>query len=134
MTGSRSRQFIPVDLQAAVRLATTVRDQMRRWSGPSETAHRLLVQERKLAQAFAEVIEPATPIAFGGQALDREAADPIVAITGAQASVAIGDRRRADRFADAMRGTATEPLLRAIAADPGQPRERHVRLWRCTCR
>ena len=51
MTGSRSRQFMPVDLRAAVRLATTVRDQMRRRSGPSETAHRLLVQERMLAQA-----------------------------------------------------------------------------------
>jgi tetratricopeptide (TPR) repeat protein len=118
------------DLQTAVRLATTVRDQMRRWSGPSETAHRLLVQERILAQAFAEVIELATPIAFGGLALDREAVDPVVAIAGAQASIAMGDRRRAARFADAMRNTATEPLLRAIAADPGHPRDRHVTLWR----
>jgi len=109
---------MPVDLQAAVRLATTVRDQMRRWSGPSETAHPLPVQERMLAQAFAEVIELGTPIAFGGQALDREDAGPVVAITGAQAGVAIGDRRRVDRFADAMRGTATEPLHLFLPLEP----------------
>jgi len=112
--GSRSRQFMPVDLQAAVRLATTVRDQMRRWSGPSETAHPLPVQERMLAQAFAEVIELGTPIAIDGQALDREDADPVVATTGAQAGVAIGDRRRVDP----LRGRDARHRDRAAASLP----------------
>jgi hypothetical protein len=117
------------DQQATIRLATTARDQMRRWSGPSENAHRLLVQERMLAQGFAEVIALATPVAFGGHALDREAVDPVVAIAGAQASIALGDHVRAARFADALRGTPTEPLLRAIAAGP-RPRHEAVALWR----
>ncbi|MEH1098384.1 DUF4365 domain-containing protein [Micromonospora sp. CPCC 205561] len=118
------------DQRRAVELAVAVRDEMRRWAGPSEDAHRLVVQERMLAQAFTEVIELATPVDFGGRATDREAADPTVAIVGAQASIALGDRARAARFADAMRDTTTEPLLRALAADPRQPREQTVIAWR----
>jgi hypothetical protein len=127
----RGRSAVPYrDQQAAVELATSVRDEMRRWAGPSENAHRLIVQERMVAQAFLEVITLATPTAFGGQANDREAVDPTVAIMGAQASVALGDRTRAGRFGDAMRGTPTEPLIRAIAADPNQPGAKMALLWR----
>ncbi|SCF19006.1 protein of unknown function (DUF4365) [Micromonospora viridifaciens] len=127
----RGRSAVPYrDQQAAVELATSVRDEMREWAGPSENAHRLIVQERMLAQAFLEVITLATPTAFGGQANDREAVDPTVAIMGAQASVALGDRTRAGRFSDAMRDTPTEPLIRAIAAGPNQPRADTTSLWR----
>lgn len=118
------------DQQTAVELATSVRDEMQRWAGPSENAHRLIVQERMLVGAFLEVITLATPTAFGGQANDREAIDPTVAIMGAQASVALGDRTRAGRFGDAMRDTSTEPLIRAIAANPNQPDARTLSLWR----
>ncbi|WP_431884348.1 hypothetical protein [Micromonospora gifhornensis] len=107
-----------------------MRDEMRRWAGPSEIAQRIIVQERMIAQAFAEVIGLATPVAFGGDAYEREAVDPLVAAAGAKAAIALGDRMRAVRFADAMRGTAAEPLLRAIAADPDLPREQTVALWR----
>ncbi|MFI5851807.1 DUF4365 domain-containing protein [Micromonospora chalcea] len=127
----RGRSAVPYrDQQAAVDLATSVRDEMRRWAGPSENAHRLIVQERMLAQAFLEVITLATPTAFGGQANDREAVDPTVAIMGAQASVALGDRARAGRFGDAMRDTPAEPLIRAIAAGPNQARADTTSLWR----
>jgi hypothetical protein len=105
------------DHQRAVELATSVRDEMRRWAGPGENAYRVIVQERMLAQAFREVITLATPTAFGGGANDREAVDPTVATLGAQASVALGDRTGAGHFADALRSTPTEPLLRAIAPD-----------------
>jgi hypothetical protein len=107
-----------------------VRDDMRRWAGPSENAHRLLVHERMLVGAFNEVIALATPTAFVGQANDREAVDPTVAVLGAQASVALGDRARAGGFGDAVRGTAAETLIRALAADPAQPRAVTVRMWR----
>ncbi|MEU7844721.1 DUF4365 domain-containing protein [Micromonospora sp. NPDC049114] len=118
------------DQHEAVALATAVRDDIRRWAGPSETAHRLLVQERLIAGAFMEAIALATPVPFGGQANDREAMDPIVAVVGAQASIALNDRARAARFADAMRNTAAEPLIRALAADPGQPRATTDAMWR----
>ncbi|MHA4951537.1 DUF4365 domain-containing protein [Micromonospora saelicesensis] len=118
------------DQQEVVALATSVRDDLRRWAGPSETVHRLLVQERMLVGAFMEVIELATPTAFGGQANDREASDPVVAIVGAQASIALDDRIRAVRFGDAMRGTPAEPLIRALAADPRQPATATVAMWR----
>ncbi|MEV4545247.1 DUF4365 domain-containing protein [Micromonospora echinaurantiaca] len=127
----RGRSAVPYrDQQAAVELATSVRDEMRRWAGPSENAHRLIMHERMLAQAFLEVITLATPTAFGGQANDREAVDPTVAILGAQASIALGDRTRASRFGDAMRDTPTEPLIRAIAAGPSQARAGTTSLWR----
>ncbi|TWJ32310.1 uncharacterized protein DUF4365 [Micromonospora sagamiensis] len=118
------------DQQEVIALATSVRDDLRRWAGPSEAVHRLLVQERMLVGAFMEVIELATPTAFGGQANDREAGDPIVAIVGAQASIALDDRIRAVRFGDAMRGTPVEPLIRALAADPRQPATATVAMWR----
>ncbi|WP_230417228.1 DUF4365 domain-containing protein [Micromonospora tarapacensis] len=118
------------DQQEVVALATSVRDDLRRWAGPSETVHRLLVQERMLVGAFMEVIELATPTAFGGHANDREASDPVVAIVGAQASIALDDRIRAVRFGDAMRGTPTEPLIRALAADSCQPATATVAVWR----
>jgi hypothetical protein len=127
----RGRSAMPYrDQQTAVELATSVRDEMRRWAGPSENAHRLIVQERMLVGAFLEVITLATPTAFGGQANDREAVDPTVAIMGTQASVALGDRTRAGRFGDAMRDTPIEPLIRAIAADPNQPHAKTLLLWR----
>ncbi|MEU8332217.1 DUF4365 domain-containing protein [Micromonospora arborensis] len=118
------------DQQEVTALAMSVRDDVRRWAGPSETMHRLLVQERMLVGAFKEVVELATPTAFGGQATDREAGDPVVAIVGAQASIALDDRIRAVRFGDAMRGTPAEPLIRALAADPSQPATATVAMWR----
>jgi tetratricopeptide (TPR) repeat protein len=127
----RGRSALPSrDQQEAVELATSVRDEIRRWAGPSENAHRLIVQERMLVGAFMEVITLATPAAFGGEANDREAIDPIIAILGAQASVALGDYSRAGRFGDAMRDTPTEPVIRAIGADPNQPHLKTVTMWR----
>ncbi|MBM0274035.1 DUF4365 domain-containing protein [Micromonospora tarensis] len=118
------------DQQEVTALAMSVRDDVRQWAGPSETMHRLLVQERMLVGAFEEVVELATPTAFGGQATDREAGDPVVAIAGAQASIALDDRIRAVRFGDAMRDTPAEPLIRALAADPRQPATATVAMWR----
>ncbi len=125
------RSALPArDQQEAVELATSVRDDMRRWAGPSENAHRLVVHERMLVGAFNEVIALATPTQFGGRANDREATDPTVAVLGAQACVALGDRTRAGRFGDAVRGTPAEALIRALAADPGQPEAITVGMWR----
>ncbi|SDT80455.1 DUF4365 domain-containing protein [Actinoplanes derwentensis] len=118
------------DQQKALELATAVRDEIRRWSGPSETAHRTIVQQRMIAQAFAEVIHLATPVASGGAAFEREATDPVVATCGAQAGMALGNHALAARFADAMRGTPAEPMLRAITADPDLPRDQTITVWR----
>lgn len=127
----QGRSAVPhTDQQKALELATAVRDEIRRWAGPSEIAHRIIVQERMLAQAFGEVIVLATLTTAGGQALDREATDPIVATSVAKASIALGDRAGALQFAEAMQGTPAEPLLRAITAGPAQPRDQTVALWR----
>jgi tetratricopeptide (TPR) repeat protein len=127
----RGDSTVPLhDQQEAVRLAIEVREDMRQWAGPSERAHLLVVQERILTQACDEVIALATPTAFGGDATDREAADPTIALLGAKASMALGDRARARRFGDAVAGTSVEPLIRAIAADPRLPRTATVELWR----
>ena len=125
------RSALPArDQHQAVELATSVRDDMRLWAGPSENAHRLVVHERMLIGAFNEVIALATPTQFGGQANDRESSDPTVAVLGAQACIALGDRTRAGRFGDAVRGAPTEALIRALAADPDQPKASTVAMWR----
>ncbi|MDG4834192.1 DUF4365 domain-containing protein [Solwaraspora sp. WMMD1047] len=118
------------DRQEVTALAASVRDDIRRWAGPSEAVHRLLVQERMLVGAFMEVIELATPAAFGGQATDREASDPVVAIVGAQASIALDDGVRAGRFGDAVRGTPAELLIRALVADTNRPAASVIGMWR----
>jgi hypothetical protein len=80
--------------------------------------------------AFKEVIKLATPELLGGAALDREAAFGEVAVAGAEAATAMGDRSRAARFAALVGGTSAEVFIRALAVDPSAPVMDQARAWR----
>ena len=119
------------DRTRAQDLAREVQREMRRWSGPSEKALSVLLKARRISGAFKEVVELATPESLGGAALDREAAFfGEVAVAGAEAAVAMGDRARAARFAAPVAGTDAEVFIRALTLDASMPAADKARAWR----
>lgn len=72
----------------------------------------------------------ATPQSLGGTALDREASFGEVAVYGAEAAHAIGDRNRVAGFADLVIGTRAEGFVRALLLDPAASTSEHVEAWR----
>ena len=99
-------------------LAREVLEEVRGWSGPSEKALSVLLKTQMVVGAFQEMIRLATPESLGGAALDREAASGEVAVYGAEAARAMGDRAQAASFADLVAGRGAEG---SILAGPHRP-------------
>lgn len=118
------------DRLRAQSLAQEVQAEVRRWSGSSEKALSVLLKAHMMIGAFQEIVRLATPKSLGGAALDREASFGEVAVFGAEAATAMGDRSRAAGFADLVKGTKAEILIRAIAADPSAPAVEQAAAWR----
>jgi hypothetical protein len=98
------------DRLRAQALAREVQDQMRQWSGPSGKALSVLLKTHMVTGAFHEIVRLATPESLGGAALDHEAAFGEVAVYGATAAHAMGDRSRVLGFADFVAGSAPRHL------------------------
>ena len=118
------------DRLRAQSLAEEVLADVRRWSGPSEKALAVLLKSHFMIGAFKAVVQLATPESLGGSALDREASYGPVAVFGAEAALACGDRSGAEGFADLVRGTRAEAFIRALAMDPGLPPDEQAAAWR----
>jgi tetratricopeptide (TPR) repeat protein len=118
------------DRLRAQALAREVLEEMRQWSGPSEKALSVLLKAHMAVGAFQEIIRLATPESLGGAALDREAAFGEVAVYGAEAARAMGDRARAAGFAELVAGSRAEVFIRALALDPATPRDDQATSWR----
>jgi tetratricopeptide (TPR) repeat protein len=118
------------DRLRAQALAREVLEEARGWSGPSEKALSVLLKTHMVIGAFAEMIKLATPESLGGAALDREASYGEVAVYGAEAARAMGDRARAVGFAERVRGTRAEVFIRALAVDPAAPKGDQAATWR----
>jgi tetratricopeptide (TPR) repeat protein len=111
-------------------LAREVQQEVRRWSGPSEKALSVLLKAHMVIGAFKEVVKLATPESLGGAALDREASFGEVAVTGAEAAVAMGDRSRAAGFAALVAGTSAEVFIRALVLGASVPAADQAKAWR----
>ncbi|MGY0230674.1 DUF4365 domain-containing protein [Longispora urticae] len=126
------KSAIPLnDQRRAQLLATEVRDEVRQWSGPSERALVMMLQDAMVRGAYNEILELVTPQALGGSAVEREASSGEVVIYGAQAALALGDSARAARFADVVRDDeAAATFIRALTADKTLPPDDRIALWR----
>lgn len=111
-------------------LAREVQQEMRQWSGPSEKALSVLLKAHMMIGAFREMVRLATPESLGGVALDREASLGEVAVAGAEAAVAMGDRSRAAGFATTVNGTNAEVFIRALTLDESVAVTDQARAWR----
>ena len=111
-------------------LAREVQREVRQWSGASEKALSVLLKAHMMIGAFKEVVELATPESLGGTALDREASFGEVAVAGAEAAVAMGDRSRAAGFTALVAGISAEVFIRALALDASVPAADQARAWR----
>lgn len=118
------------DRLRAQALAREVLEEVRGWSGPSEKALSVLLKTHMVIGAFQEIIRLATPESLGGAALDREAAFGEVAVYGAEAARALGDRARAASFADPVAGTRAEVFIQALVMDPSAPHADQAAAWR----
>jgi Domain of unknown function (DUF4365) len=118
------------DRGEARQLAEQALAEMRRWAGPSELALEVLLTTHMMIGAFRATVSLATPQALGGSALDREAAYGPVAIIGAQAALALGDRGGAEGFAALVAGTDAEDLIRPLLLDPALPDADKAAAWR----
>jgi tetratricopeptide (TPR) repeat protein len=118
------------DRQRAQELAREVQHEVRRWSGPSEQALCVRLKAHMMIGAFQQVVRLATPESVGGAALDREASFGEVAVWGAEAALAMGDRTRAEGFADLVKGTPAESFMTALLMDPAASVAQRCAAWR----
>lgn len=118
------------DRTEARQLAEQALADMRRWAGPSEHALAVVLITHMMIGGFEAAVALATPQALGGDALDREAAYGPVAIVGAQAALALGDRVRAEGFAVLVVGTEAEDVIRPLLIDPTLPDADKAAAWR----
>lgn len=123
---------IAADLRRAQNLAESALEQRRRWAGPSGPVLATLISLHMMTGAYSTALQMATPVSLGGGALDEEAACSQVAVLGADAAMALGDRQRAAQFA----GPVSEPwavaVIAALTADPESSSADKVVLWRQT--
>lgn len=117
------------DRMRAQSLAEEVLADLRRWSGPSEKALAVLLKSHFMIGAFKAVVQLATPESLGGAALDREVSYGQVAVFGAEAAIALGDRTGAEGFADLVKETRAEAFIRALAMDPALPPAERAAVW-----
>ncbi len=81
------------DSKAARAHARAALAELRRWSGPSESALAVLLDLEMLDGELDQIVGQALPVAVGGSALDREAAEPRIAGLGASAALLIHDAK-----------------------------------------
>lgn len=118
------------DRAQARQLAATALADMRRWAGPSERALVVLLTTHMMIGGFGAAVVLATPRTLGGDALEREAVYGPVAIIGAQAALALGDRTRAEGFATLVAGTDAADVIRPLRLDPALSDEDKAAAWR----
>jgi tetratricopeptide (TPR) repeat protein len=118
------------DRLRAQSLAREVQEDTRRWSGPSEKALSVLLKAQMMIGAFQEIIRLATPESLGGAALDREASFGEVAVSGAEAAMAMRARARAVGFGQLVPGSRAEIFIRALVIDPSAPAAEQAAAWR----
>jgi hypothetical protein len=102
---------------AARRHARAALDDMRRWGGPSHAALSELLDMEILDGTLRGVIGLALPVAAGGSALDREAADADIARKGAAAAQMRPDAHALASFRRILNGDPWLAILDAQGTD-----------------
>jgi hypothetical protein len=123
---------VAVDLRRAQNLAESALEQRRRWAGPSGPVLATLIGLQMMTGAYSTALQMATPMSLGGRALDQEAACGQVAVLGADAAMALGNRQRAIQFAGLVSEPWAAAVIAAMTVDPASPTADKVMLWRQT--
>jgi len=110
------------ELQRALGHATAAMHERRRWQGPSDQALAAALGILIITGDWDAMLQAALPAGRGGQALDREAASPVVAQRAAVAAAARGDSAALEFFLRALPDSGYRRRLQEQVARLG-PRE-----------